>query len=130
MNRVAAFFLVITLVSCAEPGGPGPSPSADWLTAERTFEDNTVRIDRVSYRSTGGLRIVGQLCRTTIPGRRPMIVVNHGGFEGLGADWNGGLCKTLAQAGFVVPTGTSRRGFNRPPCGVGGGCLSPAAGRR
>jgi len=30
------------------------------------------------------------------------MVVNHGGFEGLGADWNGGLCKTLAQAGFVV----------------------------
>jgi dipeptidyl aminopeptidase/acylaminoacyl peptidase len=102
MNRLAAAVLVIPLFSCAEPGGSGPSPEADWLTAERTFEDNTVRIERVTYRSSGGLRIVGQVCRTTILGRRPVIVVNHGGFEGLGADWNGGLCKTLAQAGFVV----------------------------
>jgi dipeptidyl aminopeptidase/acylaminoacyl peptidase len=102
MNRVAAVLLVSVLVSCAPPDGSEPPPAADWLSTERTFEDNTVRIDKVTYRSSGGLRIVGQLCRTTILGRRPVIVVNHGGFEGLGADWNGGLCKTLGQAGFVV----------------------------
>ena len=102
MHRSAAALLLLALASCADPGGPSQSPNAAFLTQERTFEDNTVRIDKVTYRSTGGLRIVGQVCRTTILGQRPVMVVNHGGFEGLGADWNGGLCKTLAQAGFVV----------------------------
>jgi dipeptidyl aminopeptidase/acylaminoacyl peptidase len=102
MNRVTAVLLLFALVSCADLGDPQPSPDATWLTSERTFEDGLVRIDRVSYRSSGGLRIVGQVCRTTVPGRRPVVVVNHGGFAGLGGEWNGGLCKTLAQAGAVV----------------------------
>jgi dipeptidyl aminopeptidase/acylaminoacyl peptidase len=101
MRRLAAV-LLLTLSSCAPPDGDPPPTDATWLSRETTFEDNVVRIERVTYRSTGGLRIVGQVCRTTIPGRRPVLVVNHGGFEGLGADWNGGLCKTAAQAGFVV----------------------------
>jgi dipeptidyl aminopeptidase/acylaminoacyl peptidase len=95
-------FLLLALVSCAAPDGSGPSPDPTWLSAERTFEDDLVRIDKVTYRSSGGLRVVGQVCRTTVLGRRPVLVLNHGGFEGLGSDWNGGLCKTAAQAGFVV----------------------------
>jgi hypothetical protein len=101
MNRAAAGLLVLTLASCALPDTPGPSGDG-WLTVEQTFRDNVVLIERVSYRSSNGLRVNGQVCRTTIPGRRPLVVVNHGGFEGLGGEWNGGLCKTLAQAGAVV----------------------------
>jgi dipeptidyl aminopeptidase/acylaminoacyl peptidase len=92
--------LLIALASCVPPDGS--PPGATWLSLQTTFEDNIVRIEKVSYRSTGGLRVEGQICRTTIPGRRPILVVNHGGFEGLGGEWNGGLCKTIAQAGYVV----------------------------
>jgi dipeptidyl aminopeptidase/acylaminoacyl peptidase len=92
--------LLVALASCVPPDDS--PPEADWLSLQTTFEDNLVRIEKVSYRSTGGLRIEGQICRTTIPGRRPVLVVNHGGFEGLGGEWNGGLCKTIAQAGYVV----------------------------
>ncbi|HET8647505.1 MAG TPA: prolyl oligopeptidase family serine peptidase, partial [Vicinamibacteria bacterium] len=94
--------LVLALSSCADPNDPSPSPGATWLTTATTFEDNLVRIERVTYRSSGGLRIEGQVCRSTVLGRRPVLVVNHGGFEGLGGEWNGGLCKTIAQAGYVV----------------------------
>lgn len=103
MNRAASLLLLLllTLPACAPPNTPGTSGN-DWLTVEQTFRDNVVLIERVSYRSANGLRVNGQVCRTTIPGRRPVVVVNHGGFAGLGGEWNGGLCKTLAQAGAVV----------------------------
>jgi len=101
MKRLAPV-LLLALVSCADPGGPAPSPgAATWLSQETTFQDASVVIERVSYRS-GALRIVGQVCRTQIPGRRPVLLVAHGGFAGLGSEWNGGLCKSLAQAGNVV----------------------------
>jgi fermentation-respiration switch protein FrsA (DUF1100 family) len=94
---------LLALGSCADPNTPGPSPDdPTWLSREITFQDASVVIERVSYRSTDGLRIVGQVCRTQVPGRRPVLIVAHGGFEGLGSEWNGGLCKTLAQAGNVV----------------------------
>lgn len=99
MKRVLAGLLIV-LASCAPPTDPTAEDS--WLTVEQTFEDSLVRIEKVSYRSSGGLRVFGQVCRTTILGRRPVVVVNHGGFEGLGAEWNGGLCKTFARAGYVV----------------------------
>lgn len=99
MKRALALAF-LTLASCGPPSDP--TGEGSWLTVEQTFEDNLARIERVSYRSTGGLRVVGQVCRTTILGRRPVLVVNHGGFEGLGGEWNGGLCKTLARAGYVV----------------------------
>lgn len=101
--RRLALLLLLALGACADPNAPVPSPGApSWLSTEITFQDASVVIERVSYRSTGGLRIVGQVCRTQVPGRRPLLVVAHGGFTGLGGEWNGGLCKTLAQAGNVV----------------------------
>ena len=95
--KPVALLLLLALVSCADPNGPGPSPAADWLSVQTTFESNTVRIEKVAYRSTNGLRVNGQVCRTTILGRRPVLVVAHGGFDGLGGEWNGGLCKTIAR---------------------------------
>jgi dipeptidyl aminopeptidase/acylaminoacyl peptidase len=96
----AARLLLLALASCAAP--PDPTGEDSWQTVERTYEDSLVRIDKVSYRSAGGLRVFGQVCRTTVLGRRPVLVVNHGGFEGLGGEWNGGLCRQIARAGFVV----------------------------
>jgi dipeptidyl aminopeptidase/acylaminoacyl peptidase len=99
MKRVPAV-LLLALAACVPPDD---SPPADtWLSEQTTFEDNLLRIQKVTYRSTNGLVIEGQVCRTTVLGRRPVIVVNHGGFEGLGGEWNGGLCRTIAQAGYVV----------------------------
>jgi alpha/beta superfamily hydrolase len=31
-----------------------------------------------------------------------VLALNHGGFEGLGADWNGGLCVAFARAGYAT----------------------------
>ena len=63
--KPVALLLFLALVSCAQPDRPGTS-TADWLTVDTTFRDNTVIIERVSYRSANGLRVNGQVCRTTI----------------------------------------------------------------
>jgi acetyl esterase/lipase len=62
-------------------------------------------VEQVSYR-VDGLRIFGQVCRPRDLGRHEVLVYAHGGFNGiadsLGITWGGGLCQTLADAGWVV----------------------------
>jgi dienelactone hydrolase len=99
--------LALMSAACACTGsGGGTSPDADraapaWETAETTFEDASIRIEKVSYRSQG-LRIFGQVCRPKSPGRHRVLAMNHGGFAGLGTEWNGGGCKSAATSGWVV----------------------------
>ena len=82
------------------PQSPTPSPPA-WETVERTLADASIVIEKVSYRSQG-LRVFGQVCRPVAAGPHPVMVWNHGGFEGLGGEWNGGLCADSARRGYVV----------------------------
>ena len=78
----------------AAPGG--------WISASTTFEDDRIRIERVRYRSKG-LIIDGQVCRPTGAGVAPVVIVNHGGFEGITDGWNAGACRDLARDhGYVV----------------------------
>jgi hypothetical protein len=63
-------------------------------------------VEGVTY-LVGGLTIVGQVCRPTAPGRYPIIVFNHGGFSGLGAEWDGALCGGAAN-GFVIAMSSYR----------------------
>jgi dipeptidyl aminopeptidase/acylaminoacyl peptidase len=63
-------------------------------------------VERVTYLA-GGLTIVGQVCRPTAPGRHPILVFNHGGFSGLGAEWDGALCAGAAN-GFVIAMSSYR----------------------
>ncbi len=97
--------LPLALVACGEPGGPtDPDPAPlGWETVTRTTDSASVIIEKVSYRSNG-LRIFGQVCRPPSAGPHPVMIVNHGGFAGLGAEeWNGGVCReTASRLGYVV----------------------------
>jgi acetyl esterase/lipase len=90
--------------SGATDGGTG-----GWESVETTTDDGAIVIERVTYRS-GGLRIFGQVCRPARPGPHPLLIVNHGGFEGIGAgEWNGGVCANVARmAGWVVAQSSYR----------------------
>ena len=82
------------------PTTPATTPLT-WETAATTSDDGRVLIEKVSYRSES-LRIFGQVCRPKTGGPFPVMVWNHGGFEGLGGEWNGGLCKSFAEQGWAV----------------------------
>ena len=56
--------------------------------------------EKVSYRS-GGLRINGQLCHPNRTGRFPVLLWNHGGFEGLQAS-DEAFCQGFANFGYTV----------------------------
>lgn len=104
------FVLVIsgTLLGCSDPvsetgDGDGDGGEVAWLSNQLIASDDLVRIERVSYESDG-LRIDGQVCRPQRSGRFPVILVNHGGWEGIGSDWGelNGSCGVLARLGNVA----------------------------
>jgi acetyl esterase/lipase len=105
-RRARPLPIVLSLLAGACGGGDTPAAptpqAATWESAVRTTETAAVVIERVAYRS-GALRIVGQVCRPAAAGPHPVMVINHGGFEGLGSEWNGGMCRNVAeQLGYVV----------------------------
>lgn len=107
MARTARLLPVLVSLGALGCGG-AETPTAPtaraiaWETVERTTDTAAVVIEKVSYRS-GALRIFGQVCRPASAGPHPVMVMNHGGFEGLGGEWNGGTCRGLAeQFGYVV----------------------------
>ncbi|HEX4419121.1 MAG TPA: CocE/NonD family hydrolase [Kofleriaceae bacterium] len=55
----------------------------------------------------GSLIVVGQICRPAAAGRYPIILFNHGGFDGLGAEWDGALC-AAAGNGYVIAMSSYR----------------------
>jgi len=106
-----ACVLPLVLAGCGEPGGPtDPVPSpVGWESVTRTTDSPSVIIEKVSYRSNG-LRIFGQVCRPPSAGPHPVMIVNHGGFGGLGGEeWNGGVCQeTASRFGYVVAESSYR----------------------
>ncbi len=105
MRVVCLIAMAGTLAACgdkvpSEPGGEGDDP---WMSTEVIASDAQVRIERVSYLSEGR-RIMGQVCRPQRAGRFPLVVVNHGGWEGIGDDWGAldGACGVLARLGTVA----------------------------
>jgi len=82
------------------PTDPTPVPSGNnWESVQVVRQTSSAIVERVTYRS-GGLRIFGRVCRPQRTGRYPMLVVAHGGFDGL--DWNDNACEQSAANGFVV----------------------------
>ncbi len=89
--------LVWGLVGCTPPSPVDPN---QWESVQTLYQDVFLLREKVSYRS-GGLRIFGQICRPNRAGQFPIVVWNHGGFEGLQAgDEN--LCQNLAFLGYLV----------------------------
>ncbi len=101
--RAVAVACVLAIGGCSPqtPAGPDAPPALGWETVSQTFTDASVVIERVSYRSDG-LRVQGQVCRPPSIGPHPVLVFNHGGFDGLGTEWNGGFCRDYARLGNVV----------------------------
>jgi dipeptidyl aminopeptidase/acylaminoacyl peptidase len=89
--------VLLALVACAKQD----DDPRRWESVETTTANDQIIIEKVSYRSEG-LRIVGQVCRPATTGRHPVLVSNHGGFSGIGANWNGGSCADGARNGYVV----------------------------
>lgn len=91
--------LALGLVACTvQP--PSPQNPDGWLSVQ-TLEAAQVLREKVSYRSSG-YKVWGQVCRPNREGLFPIVLLNHGGFEGLAQDWQGGACKALAQQGYAV----------------------------
>jgi dienelactone hydrolase len=83
-------------------GGATPVPS-DFIDVVTLMTVGSVVIEKVSYYSDQ-LRIFGIVCRPTDTNRHAVIVVNHGGFEGIETSevQAQGLCQSAARNGFVV----------------------------
>jgi len=114
-SRIAVWccllLVVLTASGCfSDPPRPPKTPadSSAWASVETTTELPEVVIEKVSYRS-GDLTIYGQVCRPVSGGRHPVLIVNHGGFAGLG-DWDNpnGNCAVIAKAGWVVAESSYR----------------------
>ena len=95
-------------VDATVPADAGPPLDTTWLGAETTLDDGQIRIEKVRYRS-GSLTIAGQVCRrVNMAAPAPVMIVNHGGFDGI-VDWNGGPCASLARDhGYVVAQSSYR----------------------
>ncbi|MEO8032668.1 MAG: prolyl oligopeptidase family serine peptidase [Gemmatimonadota bacterium] len=104
MTRTAALALFCTLlVLAACSDATGPSSPRVWQSATVTFQDTSLVIEAVTY-EVGGLTIKGQLCRPAAPGQHPLVLWNHGGWGGLGDEFNRAtsLCANLARIGYAV----------------------------
>jgi dienelactone hydrolase len=109
----ALLIAVLVLSGCSFMDRPDTTrtPPPDWETVEQTSSEPGVVIERVRYRS-GDLSIEGQVCRPDGPGPYPVMIWNHGGFQGLGGfDRPSGVCAKAARSGGVVAA-SSYRGEN------------------
>ena len=101
----------LTLSGCFSGPSPKPKPTVtgpDWLSVRTTKELPDITIERVAYKS-GDLTIQGQICRPTVDGRHPVLISNHGGFQGVpDMDNPNGFCANTARSGWVVAESSYR----------------------
>ncbi len=102
MRYLIVLLGVVGLIACTAPvPTTAPDPKNTWETSTVTFQDASVTVQKVSYRSNG-LKIYAQVCRPNGNGPYPIVVYNHGGFGGLRDEWNGGFCKSSASHGYIL----------------------------
>ncbi len=85
------------LAGCAPPSVVSPN---QWESVQTLYQDFFLLREKVAYRSDG-LKIFGQICRPNRQGRFPIVLWNHGGFEGLKVE-DENLCQNLAFLGYLV----------------------------
>ncbi len=113
MNRwIGAIILSLSACAGTTPAQPLATP---WESVQVAYQDATVVREKVSYRS-GGLRINGQVCHPNRTGRFPVLLWNHGGFEGLQAG-DEAFCQVFAGFGYTVLM-SSYRGENASEGGI------------
>lgn len=94
MKRSVGMFLAVLLSAsssiiggCATPGA-SPAPGASWTASYVTY-------------AAGEHPLRGRLCRPRGAGPFPVVVYNHGGFQGKMGGAPDETCAALAKAGFV-----------------------------
>lgn len=101
LGRLTVLGALLGVAACSD--ATGPSSPRVWQSATVTFQDTSLVIEAVSY-NVDGLSIKGQLCRPAAPGQHPLVLWNHGGWGGLGNEFNraSSLCANLARNGYAV----------------------------
>ena len=100
--------LAVSGCSFGRPTPPKTPATPDWLSVKTTLDRTDIIMERVTYRS-GDLTIFGQVCRPAGVGRHPVLISNHGGFQGL-RDWEDpdGFCAKAAKAGWALAESSYR----------------------
>ncbi len=118
IGLIAATSIACSSTSKDAQGGVGEADAAlessHWLSAETLLNDGKIIVEKVSYRS-GAYRIYGQVCRPAAPGKHPLFIEAHGGFAGIGAEWQNasepaqeGICRQMARKGYVAAESSYR----------------------
>ncbi len=97
MMRTVLVVLLLSLTACFTQATPITDPTP-WESRQVLFQDAKVIREKVSYRSSN-LKIFGQVCRPNRPGKFPVLIWNHGGFEGL-KDSDEEFCEAFAGFGY------------------------------
>ena len=98
MTRTVLVFIMLGLTACFTQATPITDPTP-WESRQVLFQDVKVIREKVSYRSNN-LNIFGQICHPNRPGKFPVLIWNHGGFEGL-KDGDEKFCEAFAGFGYT-----------------------------
>ena len=97
---LAGTFLVLSFVSC-EGVSPidGVTSDGNWLERVELSRADGIVVERVAYYS-GSLRIYAEICRPDDTLQHPVVLWNHGGFDGL-FDGDRQACEEIAKKGLI-----------------------------
>lgn len=98
MTRTVLVMLMLSLTACFTQATPIIDPTP-WETRQVLFQSATVIREKVSYRSSN-LKIFGQVCHPNRAGIFPVLIWNHGGFDGL-KDGDEKFCEAFAGFGYT-----------------------------
>lgn len=106
-----ALFVAASL-GCSSPAPPAKPadaapPPRPFLSQTTVRDDADVVVERVTY-DVGGLVVRGEVCRPKGDGPFPLLVWAHGGFDGLGAEDDAGLCLSAARGGLAFVASSYR----------------------
>jgi uncharacterized protein (DUF1684 family)/dienelactone hydrolase len=105
-RSIVTLLVLLALAAPALPPATARAADAPSWWVEKDGETNGVPWQGVTYLSDG-LRVKGFLFDAALPGRRPVVVFNHGGVSGVSADMMR-RSADLARAGYLVFTPTYR----------------------
>jgi dienelactone hydrolase len=98
MTRIVLGVTMLSLTACFSQATPIIDPTP-WESRQVLFQDAKVIREKVSYRSSN-LNIFGQVCHPNRSGKFPVLIWNHGGFDGL-KDGDEKFCEAFAGFGYT-----------------------------
>lgn len=98
MTRIVLVVMMLSLTACFTQATPIIDPTP-WESRQVLFQDSKVIREKVSYRSSN-LKIFGQVCHPNRVGTFPVLIWNHGGFDGL-KEGDEKFCEAFAGFGYT-----------------------------